>query len=180
MTTDAPDDRLISGAVIMGDFWFEVGATTMATTYGFSTGTVSPVTLHADLAIMGDKKLESPAGSLSRLGGALHLAPGRESKGKAGRLVREPPDHYAVNLHMYEREAAQVLQLLAGGFRIARVHVEFDIEVTQGFAAMQDDYWDDLRYPRVDIHEFSLDWIRGESERLPNRHSMFGIKRREV
>ena len=178
MDQDPPDDRLISGAVIMGDYWFEVGAP-MATTYGFSTGEVSPVTLHADLDIMRDKKLESPAGSMSKLGGRLTLSPGREARGKAGLLVREPPDHYSVSLHMYEREAAQALQLLAGGFRICRLHIEFDIEVTQYFAGMQQDYWDDLRYPRVDIFEYSMDWIRGEMDRLPDRHSMFGITRRE-
>jgi hypothetical protein len=178
MAEDAPDDRLISGAVILGDFWFKVGAP-MATTYGFSTGTPSPVTVHADLAVMRDKRLQSPAGSLSKLGGRLSVSPCRETKGKAGLLVREPPDHYSVNLHMYEKEAAQALQLLAGGFRICRLHIQFDIEVTEYFGESHDDYWDDLRYPMVDIYEFSLDWIRGESERLPGRHSMFGIRRGE-
>jgi len=172
---DAPrDDRLISGAVICAQLWFDVGAPmlTMSSSLNHDRGGHA---IHHDLTVLHDIRLGGPAGSLKRQSGRLSLFDGREQALRVGQLAAEPPDHYSLWLNLSADEFDTAWQLLLAGYRLARVEVEFDNEVEQKVDTAH--YWDDVRYPVVEVDSYRLDWVAEAGVGLARRHNMFGIKR---
>jgi hypothetical protein len=156
MTELPPDDRLISGAVVTAEMWFELDDVAVARTFGLDTlqepGSVSfqfSVTPQCDVA------LEGPTKALSALSGQLHVSSQRERTGRLGRLCRDA-DGYSIWINLFESELDRFLRLLGLGLRPRALRLEFDIEVAQWVDDA--DYWDDARYPRVDIHEYCISW----------------------
>lgn len=169
-----PDDRLISGAVIAHQLWFDVGPP-MLTTSSSLQHSRNGRSIYFDISSMHDIRLEGAAGSLKKQLGNLCLYRDRELARCVGRLSAEPPDHYGITLHLDGDEFDGAWQLLLAGYHLERLEIEFDNEVEQWVET--DGYWDEVRYPHVKIDSYRLDWIAKEDGPLARRHSMFGVKR---
>lgn len=89
----------------------------------------------------------------------LRLTSQRERTERLGRFSREA-DGYSIGINLYEAELDRFINLMASGLAPRTLTIEFDIEVAQWFDL--GDYWDDVRYPRVNIHEYRIDWSRAD------------------
>jgi hypothetical protein len=153
-----PDDRLVSGAVISTFLYFDV-KTRQARMFARDAAERGFVYLDCELTPAIDLTLEGEKKTLSLLSGELTLGPQRELTRSVGQLQRWAGDRYAVSLYLYEHEVPNLLALISGGFEPTALKLEFDIEVEQWVEL--GDYWDDVRYPSVDIAEYTLTWSRG-------------------
>ena len=156
MNEQEPDHRLVYGAVLDAEMWFEVEPLSAARTFGRDAAPEPGcVSLEFGLKPVNDIGLEGPVELLSQLKGALHLTSQRERTQRLGRFNRER-DGYSVRISLFEPELDRILKLLVRGLTPCRLKLEFDIEVHQWVEI--EGYWDDVRYPHVDIHEYVLDW----------------------
>jgi hypothetical protein len=147
-----PDPRLVHGAVIDGPLLFEVGP---ASAWMFGGASTLGPSFRFDLSATTEAHLESGA-VLPGIAGTLVLAPGRETREAAGRLNRTGAAAYQVQIRLTEPEWDQARELLAQGFRLRRLQIDFDAEVHQWVDI--DGYWDDVRYPAVDVDSYRLEW----------------------
>lgn len=156
MNEQLPDSRLISGAVISAEMWFELDRVSGATTFGRDAEAAPGcVSLLYRVKPLRDLGLEGPVKALSGLTGECSIASQRERTQSLGRLTREAQG-YRIWINLFEAELDRFIGLMASGLTPHTLKVEFDIEVAQWFE--MGDYWDDVRYPRVDIHEYHIDW----------------------
>lgn len=156
MSEQPPDHRLIYGAVIAAEMWFELEPLSAARTFGRDAAPEPGcVAFESALRPLTDIALEGPVKSLSALSGVVRFTSQRERTVRLGRVSRETSG-YSVSIHLFEAELDRYLGLLAAGLTPWRLKLEFDIEVPQWFEV--GDYWDDVRYPFVDVHEHVLDW----------------------
>ena len=113
-----------------------------------------------------DIRLEGPPHSLAAVPGVLWLYPNRERAQRVGYITRSAGlGYYNVSLFLFDSEMAHVLALLAAGLRPHRMRLESDSEWQQW--ADSDEYWDDVRYPLVELTDFSLKWAPGRPAALP-------------
>ena len=158
-----PDDRLISGAVIAAEMWFALDSVGSVTTFGRDAAAEPGcVSFRYGLKPLREIALEGTVKALSGLTGVLRLSSQRERTERLGRLSREA-DGYSVGINLFEPELDRFIQLMASGLTPRTLKIEFDIEVAQWVEV--GDYWDDARYPRVDIHEYYIDWSSGSGSR---------------
>ncbi|NEX93811.1 hypothetical protein [Caulobacter sp. 17J65-9] len=149
------DERLISGAVITAEMWFELELAS-ATVFGRDEAPEPGCfCLRYRVSPLVDVALEGPVKALSQLSGTLAVSNQRERTQRLGRFSRED-DGYRIDINLFEAELDRFLKLVGLGLRPRMLKLEFDIEVPQWFELGQ--YWDDVRYPRVDIHEHWIEW----------------------
>lgn len=160
MSELSPDDRLISGAVISAEIWFALDAVSAAVTFGrdevLEPGCVS---FRYGVRPLRHLTLEGEVKSLSDLTGILCVSSQRERTERLGSFRRQSAG-YSVEINLLEAELDRFIGLLASGLIPRTLKVEFDIEVAQWFD--MSDYWDDVRYPIVDLHEYHIEWAQSE------------------
>lgn len=158
MSEHLPDERLISGAVIAAEIWFEVGELVGVKTFGRDAAPEPGcVSFQWGVKPGRDVALEGPAMALSGLAGSLQVTSQRERTERLG-LFRREQESYSIGINLFEPEADRFLSLMASGLRPRTLLLEFDIEVVQWFEC--ENYWDDVRYPYVNIHEYRIEWTR--------------------
>lgn len=158
MSLHLPDDRLISGAIIAAELSFELNGVDSVATFGRDAepepGCVS---FRYRLKPLRDIALEGTVKALSGLTGLLRVTSQRERTERLGRFSREA-EGYSVGINLFEPELDRFIKLMALGLTPRTLMIEFDIEVAQWFDVGA--YWDDVRYPHVDIHEYRIEWSR--------------------
>lgn len=158
MSEPPPDDRLISGAVIAAEMTFALDAVAGAITFGRDAAPEPGcVSFRYRVKPLRDVALEGTVKALSGLTGMLRVTSQRERTERLGRFRREA-DGYSIGINLFEPELDRFLKLMASGLNPRTLLIEFDIEVAQWFEL--EDYWDDVRYPYVDIHEYRIEWCR--------------------
>lgn len=156
MSEETVDHRLVYGAVIWPDVWFELEPVSLARTHGRNAAPEPGcVTLEFGLKPLEDIALEGQVESLSALPGVLYVTSQRERTQRLGRISRDA-NGYSVTINLFEPELDRFLKLLVSGLTPGQLKLEFDIEVHQWVEI--EGYWDDVRYPYVDIHEYRIDW----------------------
>jgi hypothetical protein len=156
MDEQQPDARLIYGAVITPEMWFEIEAASAATTYGRDAAAEPGcIAVRYRAKPVRDVVLEGPVKILSELTGTLSIGSQREIIQRLGRFSRQT-NGYQISINLFEAELDRFLKLMASGLRPRILKLEFDIEVPQWFELGE--YWDDLRYPDVPIHEYWIEW----------------------
>lgn len=152
------DDRLVSGAVIPAEIGFTLDTVSSAITLG-RDASLEPgcVSLEYPLKPLRDLALEGPIRVLSGLPGVLRVTSQRERTQRLGRLRRDA-DGYSLEIHLFETELDRFIGFVAAGLKPTTLAVEFDVEVAPWFE--MGDYWDDVVYPVVDIHEYRIGWSR--------------------
>ena len=159
MSPHPPDDRLISGAVITAEMSFALDSVGGVTTFGRDAAPEPGcVSFRYRLKPLRDVALEGTVKALSGLAGVLRVSSQRERTERLGRFSRET-DGYSVGINLFEPELDRFIRLMASGLTPRALMIEFDIEVAQWVEP--GDYWDDARYPHVDIHEYRIEWSRG-------------------
>lgn len=152
------DDRLISGAVIAAELAFTLDDVATVRTFGRDAAPEPGcVSFRYGVNPLLDLSLEGPVKVLSGLTGTLRVTSQRERTERLGRLTREA-DGYSIAVNLFEPELDRFIRLMASGLKPRNLHVEFDNEVVQWFEV--GDYWDDVRYPSVNIHEYLIEWSR--------------------
>lgn len=156
MTEPQNDDpRLVYGVACTCEMFFQVGALE-ASTYGHASGRPGDVVLHLQITPDPDIRLEGSPDSLAQMPGQLTLISGRERAERVGYIHRMRPDRYEAVLFLFKEEVDHTLRLLAAGLRPRRLRLESDSEFHQWVDS--ENYWDDVRYPLVELTEFSLRW----------------------
>ena len=167
MSQHPPDDRLISGAIIAAEMSFALDAVESAATYGRDAAPEPGcVAFRYRVEPLRDIALEGPVKALSGLTGVLRVNSQRERTERLGRFSREA-NGYSIWINLFEPELDRFIKLMASGLTPRTLMIEFDVEVAQWFDV--GDYWDDVRYPRIDIHEYRIEWSvapAGQGENL--------------
>lgn len=158
MSDPLPDDRLVSGAVLSAEMWFAIEPVASARTFGRNEAPEPGcVALEYRVSPLTDITLEGPVKFLSALTGTLSVSSQREITQRLGQFRRER-DGYRIGISLFEAEIDRFLMLMASGLSPRILKLEFDIEVAQWVELGE--YWDDVRYPRVEIHEHYIEWSR--------------------
>lgn len=158
MSEHTYDDRLISGAVITAELAFALDDGEVVRPFGRDpTPEPGCVSFRYGVKPLLDLSLEGPVKVLSGLPGTLRVTSQRERTERLGRLTREA-NGYSIDIHLFEPELDRFIRLMASGLKPRNLHIEFDNEVVQWFQI--GDYWDDVRYPSANIHEYLIEWSR--------------------
>lgn len=158
MSEHTYDDRLISGAVIATEMAFALDDVVDVKTFGRDAAPEPGcVSFRYRVKPLRDLRLEGPVKALSGLTGMLRVTSERERTERLGRFTREA-DGYGIAINLFEPELDRFIGLMASGLKPRNLHLEFDNEVVQWFEV--GDYWDDVRYRSVSIHEYLIEWSR--------------------
>lgn len=161
------DGRVVSGPAIAGFMWFDISEP-MITLSG-DDGGHPPLAMHHDIVAAQEVRLETPHKALTTLKGALSIGRRWDDRyDTRGFLRRDGSEYYTVSVDMPEAEWQETMRLLSWGFLPRTLELQFDVHHEQHFDG--DDYWDDVRYPSVPIHQYRLDWTPGGTGQLRSRH----------